>query len=87
MNVNYLKAMVAGLAIVGVVLMSSLGKLTGESATLMIGTVVGYVLGNGVQARNGSDVPGIIRPKPYGRRDDDPEPDELPPPAADAARP
>lgn len=79
MNVNYLKALVASLAIVGVCVMASLGKLSGESATLMIGTVVGYVLGNGVNAAKGQDVPGILRPKPEGRR----ATDRLPPPALD----
>lgn len=83
MTVNYLKAIVAVLAITGVVVLSSLGRLTGSEASLMIGTVVGYVLGNGVNASKGQDVPGIIRPKPEGRRADDHE-NELDP-AADHA--
>lgn len=76
MTVNYLKAIVACLAITGVVVLSALGRLTGSEASLMIGTVVGYVLGNGVNARNGQDIPGIIRPKPEGRRADDHEDDD-----------
>lgn len=79
MNVNYLKAIVAVCAIAGVVVLSALGKLADGSAELLIGTVVGYVLGNGVNAARGYDVPGILRPKPEGRRASD----QLPPPAVD----
>lgn len=74
MTVNYLKAIVAVLAIAGVVTLSALGKLNGSEASLMIGTVVGYVLGNGVNAAQGKDVPGILQPIPEGRRADDPDP-------------
>lgn len=71
MTVNYLKAIVAFSAIAGVVVLSALGKLAPGSAELLIGTVVGYVLGNGVNATKGQDVPGIIRPRPMGRRAED----------------
>lgn len=72
MNVNWLKALVAVGAIAALVLMVLFGDISGESAMLLLGTIVGYVLGNGVQARHGGDVPGIIRPSARDRRADDP---------------
>lgn len=63
MSINWLKALVALTAIVAVVLMTLFGGLEPTAGFTLIGTIVGYVLGNGVQARNGADVPGIIRPR------------------------
>lgn len=71
MSVNLLKALVALVGLIGITVMTALHVMESDAATLLYGTVLGYILGNGVNAAKGNDVPGIIRPKPEGRRADD----------------
>lgn len=73
MQVNIYKTAVAIVALVCV----TVGRITGDVDPNIFGNVytfvLGYVLGNGIAAKNGTDVPGIIRPKPEGRRESDRE--------------
>lgn len=73
MNINYLKALIAGLALVCLTALLMTNSIDQASGFGLMGTIVGYVIGNGVQARSGADVPGIIRPNPTNRRESDTE--------------
>lgn len=73
MTINTYKLLFAIVVVVGAFVAILTDELSNDAGWALIGTVCGYVLGNGIQARNGADVPGIIRPKPAGRRAEDPE--------------
>jgi hypothetical protein len=73
MQVNAYKAIVAVVALVCVSVGRIVGEVSQETFASMFTFVLGYVLGNGIAAKNGTDVPGIIRPKPEGRRAEDRE--------------
>lgn len=81
MTVNTFKLIFACVVVIGCFAAIVTGDLDPTPGWTTIGTVVGYVLGNGINARHGLDVPGIIRPRPEGRRADDPPP--LPAPHPD----
>lgn len=63
MTVNYLKAGLAALCVISVVVLMAIGSITGESGLPIITLVVGYSIGNGVTSKAGNSSEPIIGPK------------------------
>lgn len=72
-RLNLLKAGFAALVVVCITLLLALNRIDDGAGFGLLGTICGYVLANGVNARLGRDAAPLIQPAPvvYGRRDDD----------------
>ena len=71
MLINWAKVIVACVALVCITVMVTAGSMQEVAAAGLFGTIFGYSLGNGINVTKGQDIPGIMRPKPGGRRADD----------------
>ena len=60
---NQPKLLIILLSIVCITVLMSLGKLDQAAGTGMLGSIVGYSIGNSVRPRDGSQVPAIISTK------------------------
>ena len=64
MSVNPPKALIALVAMVCLTVLMAINAIPDEAGVGLLGSIVGYSIGNGVQARKGADVEPIIRKKP-----------------------
>ena len=64
MTVNPPKALIALVAMVCLTVLMAINAIPDEAGVGLLGSIVGYSIGNGVQARKGADVEPIIRKKP-----------------------
>lgn len=60
---NPVKAVLAVLSLVCVTLLMALGKVNTDAGLGILGTISGYAIGNGVNARTGKDASNIIGKK------------------------
>lgn len=63
---NPSKALIALVGMVCITILLAVGKIPTETGTGMIGTIIGYAIGNGIAAKSGKPVTPII-----GRKDDE----------------
>jgi len=63
-TVNPPKALIALVAMVCLTVLMAINAIPDEAGVGLLGSIVGYSIGNGVQARKGADVEPIIRKKP-----------------------
>jgi hypothetical protein len=63
---NPSKALIALVGMICITILLSVGKIPTETGTGMIGTIIGYAIGNGIAAKSGKPVTPII-----GRKDDE----------------
>jgi len=63
-SVNPPKALIALVAMVCLTVLMAINAIPDEAGVGLLGSIVGYSIGNGVQARKGADVEPIIRKKP-----------------------
>ena len=64
MTVNPPKALIALVAMICLTVLMAINAIPDEAGVGLLGSIVGYSIGNGVQARKGADVEPIIRKKP-----------------------
>lgn len=57
------KAILLGLALIGLIILMAVGKVTSEAGLPIISAVVFYGIGNGVAAKQGITAKPIIAPK------------------------
>jgi len=62
-TVNPPKALIALVAMVCLTVLMAINAIPDEAGVGLLGSIVGYSIGNGVQARKGADVEPIIRKK------------------------
>ncbi len=62
---NQPKLLIILLSIVCITVLMSLGKLDQSAGTGMLGSIVGYSIGNSVRPKNGEQVPPIITRKKH----------------------
>lgn len=60
---NQPKLLIILLSIVCITILMSLGKLDQTAGTGMLGSIVGYSIGNSVRPKDGSQVPPIVSRK------------------------
>ncbi len=72
-SLNLLKATFAIVVVIAITVLLSLGKISEPAGFGLLGTICGYVLANGINAKIGRPSAPLIEPAPvvYGRRDDD----------------
>jgi len=63
-TVNPPKALIALVAMICLTVLMAINAIPDEAGVGLLGSIVGYSIGNGVQARKGADVEPIIRKKP-----------------------
>jgi hypothetical protein len=63
MLTNPPKALIVMVTIVCITVLMALGKIDQSAATGMLGTIVGYSVGNSIRPKNGEQVPPIIGKK------------------------
>ena len=68
--VNWQKAILLGLGLVAVVVLGVAGVLPPEAVSGALMTVLGYVAGNTVGAKNRENITPVIGRRPYGEGDD-----------------
>lgn len=61
--VNPSKALIALVAMVCLTVLMGLDRIPTEAGVGLLGSIVGYAIGNGIQARSGKPVDPIIGPK------------------------
>lgn len=61
--VNPSKALIALVAMVCLTILMAVNRIPTEAGVGLIGSIVGYSIGNGIQARHGRPVEPIIGPK------------------------
>ena len=61
--VNPSKALIALVGLICLTVLMAVNSIPTEAGVGLIGSIVGYSIGNGVQARNGEPVTPIIGPK------------------------
>lgn len=61
--VNPSKALIALVAMICLTVLMAVSKIPTEAGVGLIGSIVGYSIGNGIQARTGKPVEPIIGPK------------------------
>lgn len=66
MIVNQPKAVLAALLVVALTVLLAIRPEYADAAFGLMGLIVGYAIGNGIEARNGRDAPPLIG---SGRRD------------------
>lgn len=57
------KALIALIGLICLTVLLALGKIDNATGTGMIGTILGYAVGNGIAARSGKPVEPILGPK------------------------
>lgn len=57
------KAFIALIGLICLTVLLALGKIDNATGTGMIGTILGYAVGNGIAARSGKPVEPILGPK------------------------
>ena len=64
MNItNQPKLLIILLSILCITILMAVGKLDQSAGTGMLGSIVGYSIGNSVRPKDGSQVPGIVSKK------------------------
>ena len=63
MLTNPPKALIVLVAIMCITLLMAVGKIDESAGTGMLGTIVGYSVGNSIRPKNGEQVPPIISKK------------------------
>ena len=63
MLTNPPKALIVLVAIMCITLLMAVGKIDESAGTGMLGTIVGYSVGNSIRPKNGDQVPPIISKK------------------------
>ncbi|MGA1556919.1 MAG: hypothetical protein ACO4AY_12835 [Ilumatobacteraceae bacterium] len=64
MTINTSKATIALVALVCVTVLLITDSISSDGGFGLLGTIVGYAVGNGIAARTGITADPIIRPKP-----------------------
>lgn len=59
------KALIALIGLICLTVLLALGKIDNATGTGMIGTILGYAVGNGIAARTGKPVEPILGPKEH----------------------
>jgi len=54
------KALIVLVAIICITVLMAVGKIDQSAGTGMLGTIVGYSVGNSIRPKNGEQVPGIV---------------------------
>lgn len=64
MNItNPPKALIVLVAIICITVLMAVGKIDQSAGTGMLGTIVGYSVGNSIRPKNGDQVPPIVSKK------------------------